>query len=563
MSQTRIPEKQYAVQLVGPKQLKLNTEKPVDKTGPYHILARIEAVGLCFSDLKLLNQFSDHVRKSEIVSGIDRRILDELPSYAPGLKPTVPGHEAVCEIVAVGDKVKHHQVGERCLIQTDYRAIRTAGSNAAFGYNIEGALQEYVLMDERIVMDPDSGERFLIPVDDQLSASAVTLVEPWACVEDSYVTTERRTIKTGGRLLIVAEGGRQIEGVYDAFSPDGPPAELTAVCPDEEQKVFIKTLGIETIEDVDDLQSLPDETFDDIIVFSAEARAFEILNDKIAAKGVLCAVLGGKKIGRPVSVGVGRVHYGMTRWIGTTGFHAADAYATIPETGELRDRDRVLIVGAGGPMGQMHVIRDVCSDATDLTVVGADIDDDRLATIGRKAEPLARANGHALRMVNTKENPLEETFSYIAIMVPVGVFVAEAIERADRGCPINIFAGIPATVRQDLDLDAYIEKSCYLFGTSGSTIRDMKIVLEKVQGGRLDTNCSVDAVAGMAGAVDGMAAVENRTLAGKIIVYPMLHDVGLVTLEDLADQYPTVAAKLRDGIWTKEAEAELLRMAAG
>ena len=48
----------------------------------------------------------------------------------------------------------------------------------------------------------------------------------------------------------------------------------------------------------------------------------------------------------------------------------------------------------------------------------------------------------------------------------------------------------------------------------------------------------------MAGAIDGIAAVENRTLAGKIIVYPMLHDLGLIPLSRLDETLPAVAAKL-------------------
>jgi len=78
-----------------------------------------------------------------------------------------------------------------------------------------------------------------------------------------------------------------------------------------------------------------------------------------------------------------------------------------------------------------------------------------------------------------------------------------------------------------------------------------------------DTNASVDAISGMAGAADGIAAVENRTLAGKIIVYPMLHDVGLIPLTQLHRHFPTVAEKLDDGKWTREAERELLRVAGG
>ena len=156
---------------------------------------------------------------------------------------------------------------------------------------------------------------------------------------------------------------------------------------------------------------------------------------------------------------------------------------------------------------------------------------------------------------------MTEKFSYWALMAPIGALAANAIRDSTPGTLVNIFAGIPAPTRQDLDLDTYIGNRCYMFGTSGSVIRDMKIVLKKVESGQLDTNCSVDAICGMAGAVDGIAAVENRTLAGKIIVYPTFHDMGLIPLAELSKHYPTVAAKLDHGAWCQAAEEELLRQA--
>ena len=100
-----------------------------------------------------------------------------------------------------------------------------------------------------------------------------------------------------------------------------------------------------------------------------------------------------------------------------------------------------------------------------------------------------------------------------------------------------------------------------MFGTSGSTIDDMKLVLEKVVAGALDTNRSVDAISGMAGAIEGLAAVENRTLAGKIVVYPRLHDLGLIPLSHLGATLPAVAAKLEHGNWSAAAEKALLTLA--
>lgn len=538
-----IPETQYAVQLVGPSELKLNRTKEVFKPGAHQVLCKVEAVGLCFSDLKLLKQFTEHPRKSGIIRGLDAAALKDIPSYVPGDAPTVPGHEVTCRIVAVGEGVKRHKVGERVLVQTDYRALPTAGSCAAFGYNFEGALQEYVLMDERVVIDP-WGERFLIPVDEQLSASAVALVEPWACVEDSYVTEERSTIKAGGRMLVVSDDLNMKGNLLPLpWAPEGKPA-------------YIANRRLS-----DDLASLPNEGFDDIIVFSPDVKTLETLNDKLAGRGIMNVVMNGKKLGAPVTIGVGRLHYGMTRWIGTMGNNPGESYRWIPKTGEIKDNERVLVVGAGGPMGQMHVIRNICSGKKNVTVIGTDMDDSRLESLRLKAEPMAEANRATLKMVNTAKSALSGQYSYIALMAPIPALVAQAVKDASPGCLVNIFAGIPAPTKHLIDLDAVIEKKVFMFGTSGSTIRDMKIVLEKVQSGQLNTNCSVDAVSGMAGAKDGIAAVENRTLAGKIIVYPQLHDMPLTPLVKLAEKYPTVAAKLDRGQWTKAAEEELLKVA--
>lgn len=551
-----LPQTQFAVQLVGPGELTLNTSKPVTAPGPHQILAQVESVCLCFSDLKLLKQFSDHPRKSEVTAGLAPAILSEIPSYVPGKKPTVPGHETVIRIVAVGDKVKHHKVGERCLVQTDYRGFPTAGSSSAFGYNFEGALQEYVIMDERIVLDPASGERFLIPVPEDLGASAVALIEPWACVEDSYVTPERQTIKAGGKLAVVVDSDRTMKGLVESFSKNGKPASISVVCAG---KTFgeLDKLGL-PVTRVTSAKDLPNEAFDDIIYFGSDRHIIEILNDKLGLCGIINIVTGGKTIGQPVSVGVGRVHYGMTRWIGTTSNNASASYKVIPATGEVRKGDSVCIVGAGGPMGQMHVLRDASLPLQGVKIIAVDFDDARLASLLDKAEPLAKANKIELTSVNPKSQPLTGSFSYNVVMAPVGALVADAIKNSAKGCLINIFAGIPAPVKHELDLDTYIVNGCFMFGTSGSTIRDMKIVLEKVVTGQLDTNRSVDAVSGMAGAIEGLAAVENRTLAGKIVIYPMLHDLGLTPLSKLAVDRPDVAAQLDHGHWTAQAERVLV-----
>jgi len=547
-----IPESQCAVQLVGPDQLVLNTSKEVFRPGPHQILAQVEVVGLCFSDLKLLKQFTGHVRKGPVVDGIDLGILKDIPSYVPNEAPTVPGHETVVRIVEVGPGVEQHKPGERYLVQTDYRWLHTASSNAAFGYNFEGALQEYVLMDERVITAPD-GESMLIPAGEAFSGSAIALAEPWACVEDAYVTKERTTLMAGGQMLIVVEAELPQGRLKGLFKRYGAPARITWVSKSSPPA----DLDIEIIRARDD-DDLEDAGYDDVIYFGSDAGTVEDLFAKVAPHGILNIVLCGERFGRPVTTMVGRVHYGGIRIVGTTDSDPADSMKHLPKTGEIRHGDQINVVGAGGPMGMMHVIRNLCQGVEGVSVFAGDLDDNRLATLTKIAGPLAEQNGVDYQAYNAKEGPGDEQFGYSVLMAPVPALVAQAVQDAGPRGIINIFAGIPATVSGEIDLDTYIEKQLYFIGTSGSTLDDMKRILSNVESKRLDTNVSVAAVSGLEGALDGIRAVENRTIAGKIVVYPACKGLGLTQLHELKDTLPEVAACLKDGLWTTEAEKKLL-----
>jgi threonine dehydrogenase-like Zn-dependent dehydrogenase len=530
MPPTALPTQQRAIQLVGPDQLRLNESKPVLQPGPHQVLGRVEVVGLCFSDLKLLKQFSGHARKSPITTGIDPAALQEMPHYVPGDKPTVPGHETVISIERVGDRVQRHQPGERYLVQTDYRWLPTASSNSAFGYNFEGALQEYVILDERVITAPD-GESMLIPVPENLSASALALVEPWACVEDSYVEKQRQTLKDGGLLLVVGESTVDPGRVRNLR---GRPHQTTFALPAE-------------------IAGLKDASFDDVIYFGANPATAEALFAKVAPGGLFLLVQCGGTFGRPVVSQIGRVHYGGIRLSGTAGSDAAAALAAIPATAEIRSGDRINIVGAAGPMGTMHVIRDLCQGVPGVAVFAGDLNDDRLAALQKLAEPLTRKHGVAFRAYNPQRDRLTDRFNYIVLMAPVPALVTQSIPAAAPRAIINIFAGIPAHVTAELDLDAYVRNQLYFIGTSGSVLEDMKQVLAKVVSRRLDTNLSVAAVGGLDGAIDGIRAVEKNLMPGKILIYPSCRGLKLTPLTELSGTVP-----LADGRWTRRAEEALL-----
>ena len=556
-----LPETQYAVQLVGPDKLILNRSKKVFRPGRHQVLCRVEAVGLCFSDLKLLKQFSSHVRKSEIVSGIDKETLKEVSSYVHREAATVPGHEAAVRIEAVGSGVENFRPGERYLVQADYRWLLTTNANAAFGYNFEGALQEYVLMDERVITSPE-GESMLLAASEELSASAIALVEPWACVEDAYASRERTNLKADGQMLIVADREISADALRNLFNRYGRGAQITYVSQSAAPAAFCESRsgGGPAITRAGNISELIDAGYDDVIYFGCEARTVEMLFAKVAAKGLLNIVLCGGKFGRSVVTAVGRIHYGGIRIIGTTGSDPAESMQIIPTTDEIRKGDRINVIGAGGPMGMMHVIRNICQGIVGVSVFASDVDDKRLAQLSKIAEPLAKKNKVQYKAYNPAREKPAEDFDYIALMVPLPELVAAAVRSAAERGLVNIFAGIPAAVTGEIDLDAYIEKQLYFIATSGSTLEDMKRMLEKTEEGLLDTNVSVAAICGLEGATEGIRAIENRSIAGKIVVYPACKRLGLVTLEELNEKMPEVANCLNDGLWTKQAEEKLLEI---
>ena len=565
--QPAIPATQHAIQFTGPGQLVHNRAKAVHVPGPTQLLLRVEAVGICFSDTKLLHAFTGHLRKAEVTAGLAPAELAAIPSYVPGDLPTVPGHEVAARIVEIGAAVTRHAVGERVLVQTDYRHLLTPGSNAAFGYNFEGGLQEYVLLDEQMIIEPGTGERFLIPVGEDPSGSAVALLEPWACVEASYACRERGTLAPGGRLLVVADAGHEVDGLMPLLAAASP-ASVVVACAGDPQRAEVEAaleaaLGsaAPVLRAIAGPDGLAPQSFDDIVYFGADPARIEHLQDLLATRGVIDLVLGGASVGRPVAIDVGRIHYDLLRWVGTPGGDASEGYRLAPADGELRAGDRVAVIGAAGPMGFMHVIRTVTCGLPGVSLTAVDIDDARLAQLGGIAGPVASSRGVHAVFLNARTAQIEPGFDYVGVMVPAPPIVAQAVELASPGARINIFAGFAAGTRAPLDLDAVIGGHLYLFGTSGSGIPDMQVVLHKLERGDLDTNLSVDAVTGMEGVRDALAAVEARTSGGKIVVYPQLHELGMVRLSELPDRLPTVAAQLHDGRWTRAAEEALLAAA--
>jgi threonine dehydrogenase-like Zn-dependent dehydrogenase len=548
-----LPSNQRGVQLTGRDHLALNAAKAVDAPGSHQIVCRVEAAGLCFSDLKLIRAFSDHNRKSEVVSGIAPEVLRDVPSYVPGHLPTVPGHEAAVRVCAVGEAVTCVTPGSRYLVQTDYRWLRTAESNAAFGYNFEGALQQYVLMDERIILSPE-GDCMLLPAPDEISASSVALVEPWACVEQAYAVEERRAVAREGRMLVVADSAEAAPALAALLSQGERPGEVWWLSADDPPGVrgvvFRRPEGIERV---------PDASCDDVVYFGARAEAVEAAVPKIAPAGLLNVVRCGARFRRDVALPLGRAHYSGVRIAGTPGADPAESFGVIPESGEVLAGDTIDIIGAGGPMGVMHVVRTLSLGVRNVDLWAGDLSDARLRDLREVVRALTPPEQVGFHTYNPSRDEGTRDPDYVVVMVPSADLVARTVKHAGQRARINVFAGMPPEEMAPVDLNAYIDKGLYLLGTSGSRVEDMEAVLDRVCTGKLDTDLSVAAVCGLDGVADGVRVMADRSVAGKIVVYPSCEGLGLTRLADLPQVCPAAAKQLKAGVWNRDAESALVR----
>ncbi|PZF84881.1 NAD(P)-dependent alcohol dehydrogenase [Jiangella anatolica] len=172
-----------AAVLLGPRRLVVR-ERPTPRPGPYDVLVRLIAVGLCGSDV----HFYEHGRVGDLV-------VDE---------PLVLGHEAAGEIVAVGSAVDESRIGERVAVEPQ-RPCRRCRYCLTGAYNlcrsmefcsappVDGAFAEY------LVVPAD----FAYPVPGTMSDAAAALLEPLSV---GIAAVRKARVRPGSAVLVAGAG---------------------------------------------------------------------------------------------------------------------------------------------------------------------------------------------------------------------------------------------------------------------------------------------------------------------------------------------------------------------
>lgn len=494
---------------------------PVTDPGADQLLVRVDAVGLCFSDVKLIKQGGDHAK----LYGRDL-----------ARDPTRLGHEATVTVVAVGRHLApRFRPGDRLAIQPD---IYVNGRSTAYGYTIPGALIGYHLIGPEILAADDGAYVIRLPAD--LGYVEAALTEPWATVEAAYSQRRRVRPLSGGRALVLARAG------------DDRRYDLGDVLDDAR----------EIVRATDDV---PSGEFDDIVMLGPRsATLVSRAAEALAFRGVLNLVAAAPLDGR-VDIDIGRLHYHYTAYVGTTGTDITAAYGEARNRTELRRQGVTLVIGAAGPMGQMHLERALRMRDGPRLAIGADIAADRLALAHERLEPIARETGRRLTMTSSADVGAvvaTETGGRgaddVIVTAPTAAAVASADELLAPDGMLVMFAGLPVGTRAKMELSRVYLHGAQYTGTSGSRIADQELVVEKTIRGELAPGRAVAAVGGMEAVPDGLRALMEGRFPGKIVILPQLGGLPLTSLADLARREPDVGDALGPGgTWTTEAEAAL------
>jgi threonine dehydrogenase-like Zn-dependent dehydrogenase len=511
------------------------------------LLIRVDAVGLCFSDVKLIRLGGDHPK----LYGRDLRT-----------EPTRIGHETSVTVMAVGDGlVDRFRPGQRLAIQPD---IYVDGRSTAYGYTIPGGLIGYHVIGPEVLAADDGA--YVVPVDDRLGYAETALTEPWACVEAAYTQRRRLWPLAGGRAWIVGrpddqatyEFGDLLAATATIVASGTSPATLAAIRAAAPQA---------TVEEVEaDAAGGP---FDDILLLGIRSAAFvERAADALAYRGAM-AIVGDEPLDGPVEIDVGRIHYHYTAFLGTTGREVATAYGDARNRAELRPGGVTVVVGAAGPMGQMHIERALGMVEGPRLVIGVDLDADRLAAARRKLEAAAEERGRklVLSVLGTDPDALTSAVAGmtagrgaddVIVTAPSAAAVRAASEALAPDGMLVLFAGVPVGTRVALDVSPVFLTGAQYTGTSGSRIADQALVVDKTFQGQLEPARALGAVGGMGAARDSLEALVEGRFAGKIVIYPHLQDLPLTSIADLAAREPDIGARLDPGgAWTTAAEAAL------
>lgn len=489
---------------------------PLAPPAPDEVIARVEAVSICSSDIKVVRMGPDHPLAAQ--------------AAATGSE-TVLGHEVSLRVEEVGSaQADRYRPGQRLALQP---AMRVDGKRRIIGFDVPGGFAQYLRL------GPDALGGYVFDVPETLSSAEIALLEPYGCVERTYRPNTRQTFNPEGTALIVL----------------GPDAERYASGPLEWRRVVLVAAPASPIPswltrvDVrhDSLSQLPGEPFDDILALGElTAEDLSRLPPMLAEQGLL---LQARQTGLdPLPVEAARIHYDRLALVGTNQKDFADALSPERQRFEVRPGGIALVHGAGGAMGRIHVHRLLQLQNGPATVIATSRKGTRLADLEADFAPMAAERNRRLIVVDVEQ--LAEVIAReapgglddVAVVVPDSAAVVAAAGWLAPDGLLAVFAGFPYGQPIPFDLTGIAVTGKRITGSTGCLVQDMQDVLERVLRGELQLLANLKAIGGLNALPKALDAVSKGAVSGKVVIYP---------------QVPNLPFRTVDGGWDRQEEQAL------
>lgn len=317
-------------------------EVPVPEPNDNQLLARVDAAGVCTSNLKLLAQGSEH----SLMNGWD-----------PSKNPITLGDEGCVTIVKAGKNVaEQYPVGTRYATQPavdvppvnnleNYKNNGKGMTKVAVGYTLPGHMQEYMLIPEEVIQ----GECLLPLPSDDIPAFAGALCEPLSCcisahtrhvhIEQASPAAERVPILgllKGGIAMVIGAGpmGRLHAEAALGYSlkhlivVDVVDARLQWVSQFIAPKAEKMGTSVHTVKSPDAkalLDQLSNGRGADDIIVAVGIKPVQVETQQWLAKGGVLDLFAGLKRGdHVIDLDTLRVHYDDIKVVGSSGGSPVD-----------------------------------------------------------------------------------------------------------------------------------------------------------------------------------------------------------------------------------------------
>lgn len=528
--------------------------RPIPEIKSNEILMRIDACGLCYTDVKAVRLGPQH----------PRFIGKDLSK-----NPVVPGHELTMTVVKVGDDLSNlYHIGERYTMQPN---LWINGKSKPFCFEYDGGLRQYTVIGMEI-MHGDEGN-YLIPINGNVTYASSALAEPWSCVEAAYRMIYRQTINTDG--VVWFYGSENSRSGYHINAIWGNPKHvlITDLPNDLEETItrhyqakgaLVEKCSFETV-------SQRDIKIDDILIFDGTAAMINFASEKLNTNGLL-AIYSRKPLDGTIKIDMGKLHYDMIAYIGAYSLTIDDAFSKIPIRTELSPNGHCWMLGAGGPLGRMHLQRALEIEKSPKTILATNRGLKRLSALWDDFADLARKRNIQLDAISPTQHQEQYEkyiheimqaggFQDIVVMAAKAEIVTDSIPYLSQNGVLNLFAGINRGITANVDPWLICgPKQIRLVGHSGSNLNDQIHTVKKTVEGTLQPELSVAAVGGLNQLIDGLQAMIDEKYTGKIIIFPHVINFPLTALREFQIRDPKVYEALIDfKFWGVEAEKIFLK----